>query len=66
MQANTYSKTAQFYDLALNMRNPAIAGDIDFYKQIIPPGSRVLEIGCGTGRVAIELYRHGCFVLSVC
>jgi len=65
MQANTYSKTAQFYDVALNIGNPAIAEDVDFYKQIIPPGSRVLEIGCGTGRVSIELYRHGCFVAGV-
>jgi SAM-dependent methyltransferase len=65
MQANTYSKTAQFYDLVLNMHNSPVAEDIEFYKKIIPPKSRVLEIGCGTGRVAIELYRHGCFITGV-
>jgi len=65
MRANLYSKTAQFYDPVLNTRNPALAEDIDFYKKIIPPRSRVLEIGCGTGRVAVELYRHGCSITGV-
>lgn len=65
MQTNLYANTAQFYDLVVNTQNPAVAADIDFYKKIIQPKSRVLEIGCGTGRVAIELYRHGCFITGM-
>lgn len=65
MRANLYSKAAQFYDLTVNINNPAVAGDIDFYKKLILPKSRVLEIGCGTGRVALELARHGCSVTAM-
>ena len=32
--------------------------DIEFYKSIIPPGSTVLELGCGTGRLAFPLLRN--------
>jgi len=64
MQSNLYSNTAQFYDLAVD-RNPAIAADIEFYKKIIPPQARVLEIGCGTGRIAITLYQHRCLVTGI-
>jgi SAM-dependent methyltransferase len=63
MQTNRYLYTAQFYDL-LSTRN-AVNVDIAFYKQIIKPQSHVLEIGCGTGRVAIELYQHGCFITGI-
>jgi cyclopropane fatty-acyl-phospholipid synthase-like methyltransferase len=31
----------------------------------IPPGSAVLDIGCGTGRHAVELARRGCDVTGV-
>ena len=65
MQTNLYANTAQFYDLILGMQDPAAAADIDFYKKIIQPKSRVLEVGCGTGRVAIELSRHGCSVTGI-
>jgi SAM-dependent methyltransferase len=65
MQTNLYASTAQFYDLLLSMQNPAAADDIDFYKKIIQPKSHVLEIGCGTGRVTIELYRHRCSIIGI-
>ena len=32
--------------------------DIEFYKSIIPSGSKVLELGAGTGRLAFPLFRH--------
>ena len=32
--------------------------DIEFYKNLIPSGSKVLELGAGTGRLAIPLLRH--------
>ena len=31
--------------------------DIEFYKNIIPEGSKVLELGSGTGRLAIPLLK---------
>ena len=31
--------------------------DIEFYKQIIPPESSALEIGSGTGRLALPMLR---------
>lgn len=33
--------------------------DIEFYKKIISPGSTVLELGSGTGRLSHPLHRHG-------
>lgn len=33
--------------------------DIDYYLKRIPAGQHVLELGCGTGRVSIELAREG-------
>ena len=65
MRSNLYAKSAQFYDLVLNASNPAIANDIDFYKRLIKPKTKVLDIGCGTGRVSIELYKHGCFITGI-
>ena len=32
--------------------------DIEFYKNIISPGSKVLELGAGTGRLALPILRH--------
>ncbi len=32
--------------------------DIEFYKTIIPPRAKALELGAGTGRLAIPLLRH--------
>jgi ubiquinone/menaquinone biosynthesis C-methylase UbiE len=63
MRANLFQQTAQFYDL-VNSRD-YVAADIPFYKRIIQPKSRVLEVGCGTGRVAIELAQHGCDVTGM-
>jgi SAM-dependent methyltransferase len=34
-------------------------GEADLVEHLVGPGSRVLDAGCGTGRVAIELARRG-------
>jgi SAM-dependent methyltransferase len=45
---------AKFYDLA-----PGMPADLPFYLRRLPSSaSRVLELGCGTGRVSVPLARH--------
>lgn len=41
---------AQFYDL-----DPTFPDDLPFYRALLRPGFRVLELGCGTGRVLVPL-----------
>jgi SAM-dependent methyltransferase len=48
------SEAAQYYDL-----NPHTPDDIPFYIKRLPsPQVKVLELGCGTGRVTIPLSKH--------
>lgn len=42
-----------------------VHGEADLCVALVPPGSRVLDAGCGTGRVAIELARRGYHVVGV-
>jgi SAM-dependent methyltransferase len=63
MRPNLYQQTAQFYDLVVS--RGYVEADIPFYKKIIQPPSQILEVGCGTGRVAIELAQHGFDVTGI-
>jgi ubiquinone/menaquinone biosynthesis C-methylase UbiE len=36
-----------------------VHGEARFCAALVPPGARVLDAGCGTGRVAVELARRG-------
>lgn len=47
-----------FYDV-LTEADTSIAGDIDLYAGLIPPGGTVLELGAGTGRIALSLAQRG-------
>lgn len=52
---------AKYYDLA-----PHHPDDVPFYLDALQsPTSRVLELGCGTGRVTIPLLRHGATVHGI-
>ena len=35
------------------------AADLPVWEELAPPGTSVLELGCGAGRVALHLARHG-------
>src|SRR2546430_715853 len=60
MSTDTRAQAAKYYDL-----NPDIPADVPFYMGVIPsPGARILELGCGTGRILTPLaekcgYIHG-------
>lgn len=42
-----------------------LAGEARFVDALVPPGSRLLDAGCGTGRVAAELHARGHDVVGV-
>jgi len=41
------------------------AGDVNFYHDACRGANSVLELGCGCGRIALELAREGLFVLGL-
>ncbi|GIJ20745.1 class I SAM-dependent methyltransferase [Micromonospora lutea] len=42
-----------------------LAGEARLLDTLVPPASRILDAGCGTGRVGAELARHGHTVVGV-
>lgn len=54
---------ARFAALAAAGRD--LHGEARYVDGLLPPGSRVLDAGCGTGRVASELARRGHLVTGV-
>lgn len=60
---NLYQRSYVLYDeIQFHKNNNK---DINFYKNIIPPKDSVLEIGCGTGRISLELAKRGNKVLGL-
>ncbi len=54
-------RAAQYYDA-----NPVFPKDIPFYRaRILSPHARVLELGCGTGRVLLSLLEHCSYLHGV-
>ena len=63
-QSFSYDRVAPFYDHDMGLSAPA--GDVAFYvKAGLEMTGRVLELGCGTGRIALPLAQAGCEVLGV-
>ena len=42
-----------------------VHGEAAYVAALVPPGARVLDAGCGTGRVGVELARRGYDVVGV-
>ena len=73
----TRTRTGREYDAPYAARAAAgqdIHGEANFLSQLFAeqltaptsgPGPRVLDAGCGTGRIAIELARRGCQLVGV-
>lgn len=51
----------RLYNL-LHTGNP---GDVAYYKSCCPPGTHVLELGCGKGRIGASLQQQGCIVTGL-
>ncbi|MDO8799765.1 bifunctional 2-polyprenyl-6-hydroxyphenol methylase/3-demethylubiquinol 3-O-methyltransferase UbiG [Phenylobacterium sp.] len=53
-----------FYDL-VTAGDASLAGDTDLYASLAPAGGSILELGAGTGRVAIALAERGFHVTGL-
>jgi ubiquinone/menaquinone biosynthesis C-methylase UbiE len=54
------------YDAFFSASGPRIAGDVAFYERVArETGGRILELACGTGRIALPLAKAGFHVTGV-
>ena len=61
----SFDRAAGFYDRTRG-HDPAVSRQIaDTFQSLVPPASRLLEIGIGTGRIAIPLMQRGYAVFGI-
>lgn len=60
----SHGLSAAYYD-AVTECDSTLDGDVDLYAGLAPPGGEVLELGVGTGRVALALAERGLSVVGV-
>lgn len=69
MSQSSDERNAKFYAQTYDASVPDWPGEIDFYQEMAVEAKRsggaVLEIACGTGRVAIRLAREGVNVVGL-
>lgn len=69
MNQSAGERSAQFYAQTYDVSVPDWPGEIDFYREMAAEvksnGGAVLEIACGTGRVAIRLAQDGVSVVGI-
>ena len=53
MEKNLYLNSARFYDKGNEIKG--YDWDINFYRSFVQEGTKVLELGCGTGRITLPL-----------
>lgn len=63
MEKNLYINSARFYDIGNELKKYDC--DIDFYRSYVKMGTRVLELGCGTGRVTLPLLKDCSSITAV-
>lgn len=56
--------SAAHYDV-VTAADVRLAGDLDIYAALAAPPARILELGCGTGRLAVPLARQGFSIIGV-
>ncbi len=56
--------SAAFYD-TVTAADTRLAGDLDIYASLCPPGGAILELGAGTGRLTFGLAERGFTVVGV-
>lgn len=62
MPLDIRAEAAKYYD---QQPDPFGGRDIEFYRSRVGPTTRVLELGCGTGRVLVPLVAHCAFIHGV-
>ena len=69
MDQSTNNRRAEFYAQTYDASVPDWPGEVDFYQEMAAitksNGASLLEIACGTGRIAIRLAQHGIRVVGL-
>jgi SAM-dependent methyltransferase len=63
--ANEHYLDADLYDHEYKRRRADVAWYVELARRLVPAGGRILDLGCGTGRVTFALARAGFEVVGV-